>query len=148
MDIDIDLADPNNTLKKLDDGKYIYKSDDEEFDLDKFNLYFDQYIDKRKKEMKKSMFLNLSRLNAQVNEIPIYKESLGQILINTKDTLFNILDDMLQFNFKKDVFTKNNRLFYLGILFLILAIVIYSLHIIATYSSADNKINININKKD
>ena len=120
-----DLADPSNDFKINEDGSYRYKSGNGEFDADKFNLGFDQYREKRKKEMEKKMRVNLDELNKPEEITPLYNQSIGQILINTKDSMFQILDDLLQNKFTLDTFTRNNRLFYIGLVFVLIACFMY-----------------------
>ena len=55
---------------------------------------------------------------------PLTQLSIGQLLINMKNTIFGIPEDIFSQGFSKQVFTKDNRLFYLGI-FLILIFILY-----------------------
>jgi len=125
MDINVDQAKPRGDLERLESGKYIYKLENDKFDIDKFNRDFDQYKDQRKKEMEETLQGKLDELNKPKEQIPAYNLSMGQIVINIKDTLFNILDDMLHFNFTWDIILKENRLFYLGLTFIFIACVVY-----------------------
>jgi hypothetical protein len=120
-----DLATPSLDFKMNEDGSYQNRSDNGDFYFDKFNLGFDQYRARRKKEMKKKMRDNLNELNKPIETTPLYNQSIGQILINTKDSMFQILDDMLQNKFTLDTFTRNNRLFYIGLVFILIACFMY-----------------------
>lgn len=143
MDIDIDQADPRNDLiKENQDGKYIFKVDKDKFEIDRFNRVFDQYIDRRKEEMKKRMEQRLNELNKPVDPPPIYNLPLGEILIKTKDSMLNMLDDLLRFRFNLDTFTKNNRLFHIGVLTIIIGLVIY-LYAVLSDSDSSNGIKYN-----
>ena len=126
MDIGIDQGLPHNQdLKKIDNGKYFFKLDNGKFDIDKFNRDFDQYIQKRKQDMQVAIDKRLAELNKAPPEIPAYNLSIGQLIINTKDALLNTLDDLLQFKFDYDTFSKNNRIFYFGLTFLILGLIFF-----------------------
>jgi hypothetical protein len=115
----------NRNLVKMVDGSYLYISSDGKFDIDRFNRDYDQYKIRRKDEMEKKIALKLAALNKPSPEIPIYKQSIGTILINTKDGLFDILDDILQAQFTLSTFTQNNRLFYIGITMIFIACFIF-----------------------
>jgi len=119
--VDVAQKQGNLNLVKLVDGSYLYINNDGKFDINRFNRDYDQYRIRRKEEMDKKIALKLAELNKPKPEIPIYQKSIGTILINTKDTLFEILDDMLQGNFSSNTFTKNNRLFFIGITMIIIA---------------------------
>jgi len=126
MDIGIDQGLPQkDDLKKIDNGKYFYKLDNGKFDIDKFNRDFDQYKDKRKMDMKAELQKKLDTLNKKVPDIPAYNLSIGQTMVNTKDAVMDTLDDMLQFKFNNETFSKNNRLYYLGLLFIIIGIIFF-----------------------
>nr|QBK89076.1 MAG: hypothetical protein LCMiAC02_01690 [Mimivirus LCMiAC02] len=75
--------------------------------------------------------LALGRDSGRV-DIPIFDKSIGskELLTNFKDTLFNIMDDLLQYKFTVDTFTKDNRLLYLGILLIIISIIIFIFYIL------------------
>jgi hypothetical protein len=124
MNIGIDQGLPRNDLVKFPDGKYLYKLPSGKLDIDKFNRDFEQYKDKRKIEMREQLQKKLDDLGREPSEIPAYNLSMGQILINVKDTILNILDDILRFKFELGIFTKDDRLFYLGILMLIIGILV------------------------
>ena len=82
-------------------------------------------------------------------ERKIYNENIGRILINMKDELFDLLDDLIQNKIEIKTFTKNNRLFYIGILFVTLSIFLLGyIIIIGDYDNKEEKskgININHN---
>jgi hypothetical protein len=115
----------NLDLVKLTDGSYLYISKDGKFDIDRFNRDYDQYRIRRKEEMEKNIALKLAALNKPKPEIPIYQQSIGTILINAKDGSLDTLDDLLQSKFELNTFTKNNRLFYIGIIMIFIAIFIF-----------------------
>lgn len=120
-----DLADPDNKLKLFYDGAYLYRSSNGDFDINKFNRFYEQYREKRKKAKRVNMIKKLAELNIPEEEIPIYDESVGNMLINFKDAIFNTLDDTLQRKFSIETITKNNRLFYWGMLLVIIAFIMY-----------------------
>jgi len=125
MNINIDQGLPNGDLNKLDDGKYLYKLGSDKFDIDKFNRDFDQYKIQRKDEMNKKIKQKLNELNTVKISIPAYDLSIGQIAINIKDSLFGILDDLINYNFSWDILLKRNRLFYLGITLIVISLINY-----------------------
>ena len=126
MDVNRDLSDPRMDMIKEGGGKYIYVDPaNNKFDIDKFNRYYDQYRDRRRAEMKAKMEEQLAKLNAPAPDIPIYEQSIPKILLDTKDTIFYTLDDLLQGNFMIDTFTKDNRLFFIGLTLMFIALFMY-----------------------
>jgi hypothetical protein len=110
-----------DNLKLFDDGTYLYKSQTGKFDIDRFNRDYDQYKKQRTNEMEEKLTHKLEILNKPPEEIPIYQHSIGKIFIDTKDAIFEILDDLLQFKFNLNTFTRDNRLFYIGIFLIFIA---------------------------
>lgn len=53
-------------------------------------------------------------------------QNLGQILTNTKDTIFDVGTEISHQGIHQEIFTKDNRLFYLG-LFLVILFIVYLL---------------------
>jgi len=125
MDINIDQATPRNDLHLTDDGRYFHKTGPDNLDIDKFNRRFTQYEIRRHNEMNRILQDKLNDLNRPQEELPIYNRPLGQILIETKDNIFNIFDESLSGNISIDTFTGFNRLFYIGICILFIAFLIF-----------------------
>jgi len=132
MDINVDQGIPRGDLVRFESGKYLYKLADGKFDIDRFNRDFNQYKDKRKQEMAEILNKKLEILNTPPREIPVYNLSIGDILVNMKIAFFNILDDILQFNFNINIFLKENRLFYIGLMLIIVSCLIYMYLIFST----------------
>jgi hypothetical protein len=86
-----------------------------------FNKYFEDVMNKRPKQN-----LDLKKFivdpQKRINELTIL-----EILSGIKQTWFGITNDLLQSHINLDTFTKENRLFYLGltlIIFILIVIVI------------------------
>jgi hypothetical protein len=56
---------------------------------------------------------------------PIQQQSMSDILIGVKNTWFGILDDILAGDFNLRIFTRSNRLFYIGITLIVVAILLF-----------------------
>lgn len=125
MDINIDQGSQQGDLARFEDGKYLYRMNNGKFNVDQFNRDFDQYKEKRKEEEKEILDRKLDELNKPPLIIPPYALSIGQVMINMQDSIFNTVDDILNFNVNQDLLLKQNRLFYWGLLFVIIAIVLY-----------------------
>jgi len=132
MDINIDQGTHQGNLGRFDDGKYLYKLDSGKFDIDRFNRDFDQYRDKRKEESREILNRKLEELNKPPDVTPPYDLSVGQIMINMKDATFNVMDDIINFKFTSEVLLKQNRLFYIGLLLIIIALILYAYMIFMT----------------
>lgn len=95
------------------------------FDLGKFNVVFDvnREITNRNQRVKDLQKLNeLSRIETVKS---LYDLNISQILINTKNTWFGLLDDLLDKRFELDTFTKDNRIFYIGLTIFFVAVILY-----------------------
>lgn len=95
------------------------------FNLDIFNKKYEDVRRRRQKLIEDAEKERLGRLDTTSLKKKIHQYTIGEILFNLKDALFGILNDLLKFNFTIDTFTKQNRLFYLGLFILIIILIIY-----------------------
>ena len=49
-------------------------------------------------------------------------QSVGDIIVDIKDTILGLFDDLIQFEYHPAILFRDRRLFYLGILILIIAL--------------------------
>jgi hypothetical protein len=63
--------------------------------------------------------------NIEISEKPFYKMNVLEILIEMKNTWFQILDELIAGNFSMSILIKNNRMFYVGLTILIFAIILF-----------------------
>lgn len=144
--------DAGTKLRRYFDGAYMYRSPkSHDFDVNTFNRYYEQYRVKRDREMRRHMVEKLDELDERANIPMPHQETIGSILIKTKDAMFNILDDILQHRYMLDTLTKNNRLFYIGIMVLIIAAIIFIYYIFThkkkiVTQTPNNVIEIRLNK--
>lgn len=96
-----------------------------------FNKQFITNIKKTQAEENAHEEQKLESLNKK-NEV--YNYSLYSIIIGINDTFFGMLNDIMTRNIHRDFFTKDNRMFYIGVFFVLVALVmliynhIYSIH--------------------
>lgn len=107
-------------------------------DIQEFNKNFEKKIEQSKGENKILERNRLERLNKQQIEKKPYQLSVAEILIAIKDSWFGIIDDLLQRQFYIETFIKKNRMFYIGLTIVIIAIIFYLYDTII-----DNSINSN-----
>lgn len=95
-----------------------------EFNLALFNKTF------REEQLKRIAFFRneerkrleeLNNLNPP--EPKLHELTIGQHIINAKNTVFDIIEDLLTKPLTTDILTKNNRLFYIGIILMIVYVV-------------------------
>ena len=96
-----------------------------DFDIGKFNKAFEEKTKNDKKTALIEQQKKLSKMD-KIEHRRLYDYTIAETLIHTKDSIFDILDDMLKFNIKKDIFTKNNRLYYIGISLIIIVIILHT----------------------
>lgn len=130
----VDNTLPYNPLKQLvknylEDNISMYDNRGKYFDQYLFNKQFDEYIDAKNKErlLKENVRLlkenvRLYDLNKIENiEVQPYQLPLNKILINTKNTWFNMYDDLK--NSKNPFKNLNfNSYFYIGVTLIIITI--------------------------
>lgn len=116
--------DPLKSLVKnyLEENISMYDNRGKYFDQFLFNAKFDEYIDEKNKERLLKEKVKLYDLNKVENiEIQPYDLPLNKILINTKNTWFNMYDDVS--NGKNP--TKNlnfKSYFYIGVTLIVITI--------------------------
>jgi hypothetical protein len=95
------------------------------FDSVTFNKNFEAEKDKQKIINQFIDAEKLKLLNEQKEKKTLWQYNINEILIGLKDAWFDILDDLLQQNFNINIFTKEYRLFYIGLTFLIIGCIMY-----------------------
>ena len=102
------------------------KNDDSnKFNLRAFNQEFEDDVTKNKIIQQKKDAETLNKLNNTVYKKPILDNNLFEILIGIKNTWFYLIDDLLNQKFNKNTFTKDNRLFYIGLTLFIFGLIIF-----------------------
>lgn len=122
----------------INDFKYPGLTVPQRFDISKFNREFETSKESNKLIVKLKENERLDRINKKDNELKPYQLPVSDILINIKDTWFNILDDLLQGKIMISILTDNNRLFYIGLTIIIVIIILYLYDIIMADSKTDN----------
>lgn len=115
------------------------------FDIQKFNKDFEDRIQQTKETDKILEGRSLEQLNKQVIEKKPYELSIAEIFVAIKDSWFGLLDDLLQQQFYVETFTKQNRLFYIGLTIVIIVIMFYLYDIIIDGYSDNSNSNPNLN---
>lgn len=89
-----------------------------EFNTELFNRTFREEQLKRIKFYRNQEQDFLNSLDTDPPEKKLLDFTVGEHVINTKDAFFGIIYDLSSEQLTSDIFTKNNRLFYLGLIFL------------------------------
>lgn len=108
-------TDVDNIEINLPDG-----STKKKFDTQNFNASFERAKEARKKKEAIQMQIKLDELNKPPPLKMVHEYSIGEIVIGIKDTWFELLDDMLQYEISLELFTKKNRLYFIGMTILII----------------------------
>jgi cell division protein FtsL len=95
------------------------------FDLGKFNKVFDVNREITKRNQRVDDLQKLNKLSSVDTKTSLYDLNISDILINTKNSWFNLLDDLLEQRFQIETFTKENRLFYVGLTVVLIAVILY-----------------------
>jgi len=103
----------------------------DDFDIVAFNTRFEDYIDEYEKQRKKREEGYLAELEKKANK-NMYKQpnsilqmSLGDIIYNLVNRFLGILVSFLTFEPISVTLSKNNNMFFLGIIIIILFLPIY-----------------------
>ena len=108
------------------------------FDIANFNKEFEEKQTKYSAIKSQTEKTNLNKLSREIKKKLLHQLSIGEILINMKDTIFGIYTDFLFLDYK-DILTKENRLFYIGILLILIALIIKIIsYIFLTYEKKSN----------
>jgi hypothetical protein len=158
IDSTANIDDPNNQIdpnNKAGNHSIIMANDDsnngsnseKHFDLAQFNKNFDK---NKQASLHSQIITDQKKLDAlaqesKISRISLYDLSLFEIIINTKNAWFNLLDDLLDQNFVLDTFTKENRLFYIGLTIIFFTAILYLYATIMSDNTDDNTDN-NTNK--
>lgn len=100
-------------------------SGDYKFDSQKFNKEFDIYKQNKKDELQDEANDRLEDKSSIIKRKKIYDHTIMELMINIKDTWFEILDDILDHRFTLGTIFKNNRLFYIGITIFVFTCILY-----------------------
>jgi hypothetical protein len=124
------IRDPNNlNIWNVNPDEFNSQQDandpNKRFDLGKFNKVFDVNREISKSNQRVKDIQKLNELSKVDTTVSLYDLNISQILINTKNTWFNVLDDLLDRRFNLETFSKENRLFYIGLTILVITVILY-----------------------
>ena len=116
---------------------------------DKFDAgVFNQEFEETKKKLKTKLSIKddeiLNKLNNTKYEKSILQNNMNDMLIGIKDSWINLLDDFISLRFSISMFTKENRLFYIGLTVFIFTLILY---IVEYFFEDDNDNNKQITNK-
>ena len=122
--------------------------DNNNFDIDAFNKEFI----KRKEDIEKTEREKEMELTRKMNKKETDSSFLSPIInviTDAADSMFSLIYDLISINYRslddlKNIFVKENRLFYLGICLLITSLIMYIISYLFIPSEDKNDININI----
>ena len=122
------LSNTDSLFGQLRDDLEINPTDtyiDNTFNLDLFNKKYEDVRKRRQKLIKDAEQDKLSKQDTITFRKEIHQYTVGELLFGLKDAILGILGDLLRFRFRLDTFTKQNRLFYLGLFIMIIVLTIY-----------------------
>jgi hypothetical protein len=101
------------------------------FNINDFNKAYNIMKENKKKIIQNTDITYLNQLNEQENvkHTYIYNQNIYEILINLKNTINNILNDLfidlVHLRFNIHIFFKDDRIFYVGLIFIIVGLIVY-----------------------
>ena len=98
--------------------------DSKNFDINDFNKHFDDKLKQRKMKQLENI-KQINEKNAIHNNILFYQEPFGTMMINTKDSFYETMDDIIKYGINHHVLTKNNRMFYIGVIIIFVISIIF-----------------------
>ena len=100
------------------------------FDIKRFNQDFDNYLDRQKKARLEKEAQYLESKTVVKREKLLHELSFYELVVNMKNTVFDIIDEIVNNKVTKDTFKKNNRLFYIGLLLILFSMILIALNIV------------------
>jgi hypothetical protein len=120
-------ADPSKSYNDDDLGGIdVTPNGNKKIDLGRFNSEFDKQLDNTnyfQDEIDKNYLDALGKKENIIKKVSIY-----DILINIKDTWYNIINDLAEHKYDKSVILKDDRLFYVGLTFVVYVVLTYLFH--------------------
>lgn len=122
----------------------LIKRKSNDLDIKEFNIKFNKLKEETKEKNRIMEEENIKKQN--ITQKNILDFSLKDTLIGIKDTWFDLMNDILNRNFTRDILLKNNRLYYIGLTLIIIVLLFYIFDFIIEDSKNDksNKIIYNI----
>jgi len=131
------------------------EAEEEEADFSKkFNQDFEKQIKKKKLLLRNKETKKLEKYKKRKKIKNIHDLTIGEILINTKNTYFGIFKDLFEFRFDKGffhIFVKEDRMFYIGVSLLLISFLMFVLSFLLESdkkqdtNTSNEKINIYLN---
>lgn len=113
---------PDSVVVNVMDPNFIK---DGKFDIDKFNNMFLIETSKMKDQALQSDEQKLQYLNYLANRPKqLTDKTIGEIIVGCGTAWFDIFDDLFKYGFTRSVFITDNRLFYIGLTFIIIALLL------------------------
>jgi hypothetical protein len=115
--------------KYIDDPNYIIQGG--LYNVNDFNKAYNIMKEHRKKISQDNDLTYLNQLTEKENikHISIYNQNISDIMINLKNTINDILNDLIidivHLRFNINIFFKDGRMFYLGLIFIIIGLLLY-----------------------
>jgi hypothetical protein len=127
--------DPATNVWNVDPGQFydnsglsgidVTPNSTKKIDLGKFNIIFERNKEVAKESQRLKDLEKLNALSQEKQTVSLYDLSLFDIIINAKNAWFNVLDDLLDQKLELATFTKDNRLFYLGLTIIVFTTILY-----------------------
>ena len=101
------------------------------FNINDFNKAYNIMKENKKKIIQNTDITYLNQLNEQENvkHTYIYNQNMYEILINVKKIKKNIFNDLfidlVHLRFNIHIFFKDDRIFYIGLIFIIVGLILY-----------------------
>ena len=95
-----------------------------DFNVNKFNAVFEKEIEETNKKTKEQENIRLEKLNKVEPPKEIYEMTIGEIFINFKDEIFNIIYDLITLKIFY-TYNKPNRFFFIGFGLILFSLLYY-----------------------
>ena len=115
--------------KYLNDPNYIIQGGI--FNVNDFNKAYEIMKEHKKKIAQENDLIYLNQLSGKENiqHTYIYNQTIYDIMINLKNTINDILNDLISdivhLRFNTHIFFKDGRMFYVGLIFIFIGLLLY-----------------------
>ena len=111
------------------------------FDIKAFNKGFEDYMKNQTEIKHQNEIERLKKLNETKYEKKLTEMTWNEIMSDWKKAISGVLDDILHFRLSPSYLFRDNRLFFVGITLLILAIIFYILILVFGLNYRPNEKN-------
>jgi hypothetical protein len=124
----------NNNLNEQHDF-----AQESRFNVKQFNKQFETQKDNNKEIREQEEKEKLDKLNETIATKPLLLNNVQDVLLGIKNSWFNVLDALLYQKFTGSTLFKNNEMFYIGITFVMIGLILFIFDFLSDEKNSSSK---------